>query len=255
MKKKLFFLMLCVLFILLCIGILLFPSDRSGPAAETEPKPTLEEFLNSIENPQIRILYEQLYDLYDYETFDRRSPIPQYFQTVYTDKFSVGTIQSAGCGITSLSMVASFLFEEEITPDWMLRYDCGPNPAAAMEAGIEDLKLNCKTWYGDAATEKLDGALDAGKPVIVLHQSGSYFTKSGHFFVIAGKNPDGSYIVNDPNMINYLNPRLVDGYTHGFSREDITAGLVGLYIFDSKEEFTDRRGIADSGKENGLWES
>lgn len=255
MKKKLFFLMLCVLFILLCIGIMLFRSDRSGPAAETEPKPTLEEFLNSIENPQIRILYEQLYDLYDYETFDRRSPIPQYFQTVYTDKFSVGTIQSAGCGITSLSMVASFLFEEEITPDWMLRYDCGPNPAAAMEAGIEDLKLNCETWYGDAATEKLDGALDAGKPVIVLHQSGSYFTKSGHFFVIAGKNPDGSYIVNDPNMLNYFNPRLVEGYTHGFSREDITAGLVGLYIFDSKEEFTDRRGIADSGKENGLWES
>ena len=56
-------------------------------------------------------------------------------------------------------------------------------------------------------------------------------------------------------MINYFNPRLVEGYTHGFSREDITAGLVGLYIFDSKEEFTDRRGIADSGMENGLWES
>ena len=238
MKKK----HLCFILFMLSVLILACVLLCRQPDIEPSPGPTLEEFLESIENPQIRILYEQLYELYDYEDFAVRSPVPQYFQTVYTDRFSVGTIQSAGCGITSLSMVASYLFDEEITPDEMLIYDQGPNPAAAMEAGIEDLKLNCKTWYGDAAIANLDAALDAGKIVIALHQSGSYFTKSGHFLVMAGKNPDGSYIVNDPNMINFYNPRLVDGFTNGFSREDVTAGLVGIYIFDSKEEFVDRRG-------------
>ena len=238
MKKK----QLCFILFMLSVLILACVLLCRQPGTEPSPGPTLEEFLESIENPQIRILYEQLYELYDYEDFAVRSPVPQYFQTVYTDRFSVGTIQSAGCGITSLSMVASYLFDEEITPDEMLIYDQGPNPAAAMEAGIEDLKLNCKTWYGDAAIANLDAALDAGKIVIALHQSGSYFTKSGHFLVMAGKNPDGSYIVNDPNMANYYNPRLVDGFTNGFPREDVIAGLVGIYIFDSKEEFVDRRG-------------
>ena len=138
-------------------------------------------------------------------------------------------------------MVASYLFDEAITPDMMLIYDCGSNPAAAMEAGIEGMNLNCKIHYGKAALTNLDAALDAGKPVIILHQTDSYFTRSGHFMVVAGKSPDGTYIINDPNMINYYNERLVDGYINGFPWEDISAGLVGLYIFDSKAEFVDRR--------------
>ena len=84
-------------------------------------------------------------------------------------------------------------------------------------------------------------ALEEGRPVIALHQKGSRFTKAGHFLVMAGKNPDGTYIVNDPNMENYYNPRLVDGFTNGFSREDVTAGLVGIYVFDRKDTFTDLR--------------
>lgn len=244
MKKKALCLILFILLIAVffwALGQCIHRYQAIAPGEETQPQLSLEEFLEKIENPQIRILYEQLYELYDYDAFARRSPIPQYFQTVYTEKFSVGTIQSAGCGITSLAMVASYLFEEEITPVMMLQYDCGPNPAAAMEAGIQDLKLNCQVHYGDAALENLDAALDAGRPVIALHQSGSYFTKSGHFLVMAGKNPDGTYIVNDPNMINYYSPGLVDGYTSGFSREVVSAGLVGIYIFDSKEDFVDRR--------------
>ena len=134
-------------------------------------------------------MYERLYALYDYETFDDRSPIPQRFQSIYPHKFSVGTIQSAGCGISSLSMVASYLFDEEITPDMMLKYDYGDKPATALEAGIRDMQLNCEIYYGTAALENLDKALEEGRPVIALHQKGSRFTKAGHFLVMAGTTP------------------------------------------------------------------
>lgn len=248
MRKRWFCVLLAAVILGFCAWFLwnwslenICSKEEATLPTETEPAITQEEFLDSIENPQIRILYEQLYDIYEFGSLERRSPIPLYFQTVYTDKFSTGTIQSAGCGITCLAMVASYLFDETITPDMMLKYDCGNNPAAAMEAGIEDMGLNCKTHYGKAALTNLDAALDAGKPVIILHQAHSYFTKSGHFLVVAGRNPDGTYIINDPNMINYYNERLVDGYINGFPWEDISAGLVGLYIFDSKDEFVDRR--------------
>lgn len=219
------------------------PADTviEEPQTQVEETLPLSDFLDSLESAQVRIMYERLYELYDYETFDDRSPIPQRFQSVYPNKFSVGTIQSAGCGISSLSMVASYLFEEEITPDMMLKYDYGDKPATAMEAGIRDMKLNCEIHYGNAALEELDKALEEGRPVIALHQKGSRFTKAGHFLVMAGKNADGTYIINDPNMENYYNPRLVEGFTHGFSREDATAGLVGIYVFDAKADFTDLR--------------
>ena len=216
------------------------------PAPVEESKITLEDFLNNIQDKSTRNFYERLYEMYDFEQFNARSEIPQYFQTVYTNKFSVGTIRSAGCGISSLAMISSYLFEEEITPPMMLKYDRGPNPAAALEAGIRGLKLNCTTYRGDAAKDNLDEALEAGHPVIANVRKSSIFTEAGHFIVIAGKTEDGKYIVNDPNLENYYNPRMVDGFMNGFTRKEITTGLAGIYIFDTKDEFVDMRNIEAS---------
>lgn len=211
--------------------------------APTEPEITLKDFLNSIEDKSTRDFYERLYEMYDFEQFNARSKIPQYFQTVYTDKFSVGTIRSAGCGISSLAMISSYLFDEEITPNMMLKYDRGPNPAAALEAGIRGLKLNCTTYRGDAAIDNLDEALESGHPVIANVRKASIFTEAGHFIVIAGKTDEGKYIVNDPNLENYYNPHMVDGFMNGFTRKEITTGLAGIYIFDTKDEFVDMRNV------------
>lgn len=209
---------------------------------DTEAKSeSLEEYLESIENNQVKKFYKQLYDLYDYETFQTRSIIPQYFQTIYGNKFSCGTIQSAGCGISSLAMVSSYLFDEIITPDMMTIYDSGPSPASAFEKGIRSLKLNCEIHRGQAAIDNVDRALDSRHPVIALVGGGSIFTEKGHFIVLAGKTADGKYIVNDPNLENFYKPSLIDGFTNGFTRDEITAGLRGIYIFDTKENFIDRR--------------
>lgn len=206
-----------------------------------EHKETLEEFLNNIDDKQIKKFYKQLYDLYDFETFNSRSVIPQYFQTIYGNKFSCGTIQSAGCGISSLAMISSYLFDEIITPDMMTIYDNGPSPASAFEKGIKKLNLNCEIHRGAEAADNLDRALATGHPVIALIGKASIFTDYGHFIVIAGKTPEGKYIVNDPNIENYYQPHLIEGFTNGFTKEQITRGLNGIYIFDTKEEFIDKR--------------
>lgn len=206
-----------------------------------DEKPTLEEFLSGIEDKQVKKFYTKLYELYDYNTFDERSEIPQYFQTIYVNKFSCGTIQSAGCGISSLAMVSSYLFDEIITPDMMTIYDSGPSPATAFEKGIKRLNLNCEVYRGQAAIDNLDAALEEGHPVIALMGRASIFTETGHFIVIAGKTPDGKYTVNDPNLENLYKPNLIEGFTNGFTKTEVTRGIKGIYIFDTKEQFKDKR--------------
>ena len=223
----------------------LFVTESGMEETVADSEITLEEFLDAIEIKPTREFYERLYAMYDFEAFNARTHIPQYFQTVYYQKFSVGTIQSAGCGITSLAMISSYLFDEEITPDMMLVYDKGFTPASALEAGILDMKLNCHKYFGMAAAEHLDEALDAGHPIIANVRKDSIFTDSGHFIVIAGRTEDGKYIVNDPNLENYYLPRRVDGFMNGFTRKEIVTGLAAIYIFDTKEDFVDMRGTED----------
>ena len=131
-----------------------------------EEKQTLEAFLNSIEDPQNKDFYTRLYEIYDFETFPYRSNIPLYFQTTYTQPFANGTIRSAGCGITSLSMICTYLYDEVITPDMMLKYQCSTEPAATMENAIRVMNLNCTKYYGMAALENLDIAIGNDCPII-----------------------------------------------------------------------------------------
>ena len=203
---------------------------------------TLSEFLSTVDNEQNLKFYQQLYSMYDYESFNNRSDVPQYFQTTYTQPFATGTIRSSGCGITSLAMVASYLTGEEITPDMLTNGYRGDNPASAMHAGIKNLGLKLTTYegWGIACQElnengktNLDEALEAGKPVIARMNSSSLFTEGGHFIVIAGKTEDGKYIVNDPNIENYYKQHMVDGFTNGFTEEQITRGLCGIYILET----------------------
>lgn len=203
---------------------------------------TLSEFLSTVDNEQNLKFYQQLYSMYDFQSFNNRSDVPQYFQTTYTQPFARGTIRSSGCGITSLAMVASYLTGEEITPDMLTNGYRGDNPASAMHAGIKNLGLKLTTYegWGIACQElnedgktNLDAALESGKPVIARMNSSSLFTEGGHFIVIAGKTEDGKYIVNDPNLENYYKPHMVDGFTNGFTEEQITRGLCGIYVLDT----------------------
>ena len=210
-------------------------SSDSSTLGATKPAETLEEFLASVDDPWAKKWYETMFTElgYDYDTFWSTSNIPRDFQSVYSDAFASGTIRSAGCGITSLSMLSEYLTGEHITPPELTRGYIGDNPASALEKNLNELGIQWERKFGADAVTALDASLDAGKPVIINVRERSIFTDGGHFMVVAGKTEDGKYIVNDPNIENYLKPNMVDGFMNGFTKEEITQGLSHIYIFGS----------------------
>ena len=110
-------------------------SEKRGEApAETEPAEELD------------IISMQIAPGWDH--------VPLYFQTDYPyTMYGSGTIESSGCSITSLAMVASYLTEHEYLPDELARYFGGraENNIARLETGSESLQLpfskapNCGT--------------------------------------------------------------------------------------------------------------
>ena len=219
-------------------------TETQIPVFETTPEEDpLEEFLAGIEDARSLDMYTKLFNIYEFEPFVGRTEIPQYFQSLYLNPFATGTIKSSGCGLTCLSMITTYLFEETITPDMLTRGYRGDNPAWVMEKQIEVMNLRCDMYYGNKAVTELDKAMENGNPVILLHRDNgernidSIFTDGGHFIVLAGMTEDGRYLVNDPNMYNLLSGKYTDEYMNGFTRSQILKGLVGTYVFDTKAEF------------------
>ena len=208
------------------------PSLGSGNGSN-KPAPTLEEFLESQQDPYAKKWFTDMFTKlgYDYETFWDTSNIPRDFQSLYSDKFATGTIRSAGCGITSLSMLSEYLTGEYKSPSELTRGYIGDNPASALEKGLNATGVEWSRSFGANAMSDLDASLAAGKPVIINVRKASIFTDGGHFMVVTGKTEDGKYIVNDPNIENYLKPSMVDGFTNGFTREQIQQGLSHVIIF------------------------
>ena len=205
----------------------------SGKNGNNKPAPTLDAFLSSVTDPQAKEWYTKMFTElgYDYNTFWDTSNIPRDFQSVYSQNFSKGTIRSAGCGITSLSMLSEYLTGEYKSPVELAGSYRGDNPASALEKGLNATGVEWSRSHGTKAMDDLDASLAAGKPVIANVRGSSIFTDNGHFIVIAGKTPDGKYIVNDPNIENYLNPSMVDGFTNGFTRKQIAQGLAHVIVF------------------------
>ncbi len=206
----------------------------SNEAKGNKPAETLEEFLASIDDPQAKKWYNQMFNElgYDYDTFWTQSNIPRDFQSLYTNAFASGTIRSSGCGITSLSMLSEYLTGEYKSPEELTQGYKGDNPASALYKGLNKMGVDYELKWGNDALAALDSYLDAGKPVIVNVKESSIFTDGGHYMVIAGKTDDGKYIVNDPNIENYLNPSMVDGFSNGFTREDVIRGLSYVITLD-----------------------
>lgn len=182
---------------------------------------------------EIDAAYNYLYNLYEIDYYSPHTKFPQYFQSDYGHvPFSGGTIRSHGCGITSFSMVASYIFQKTITPDMLAKEYNSSNPAGAMEAAMRGYDLLPTKYYGDIVHEYMWDAIADGKPVIALMKSSSLFTDTGHFILIAGMTEDEKYIVYDPNKFNYNKSNLKEKFKTGFTKEELSLGLSGCYIFD-----------------------
>lgn len=158
--------------------------------------------------------------------------VPLYFQNDYPDiMYGNGTVESSGCGITALAMVASYLTDHQYLPDELARYFGGraENNIARLEAGSEAMQL---------PYEKLENfhkaleALRQGKVVIALMNGDSIFTDSQHFIVLTGFNEEGKIMVHDPYQPNYDHWMLKNAFVNGFSEGDLSCGFAGSWAYD-----------------------
>lgn len=159
--------------------------------------------------------------------------IPLYFQTDYPDvRYGEGTIETSGCGIVSLAMVASYMTGHEYLPDELADYFggyVGSNVQRMLHAA-DELKL---PWHQATNWHYAKDALKKGALVIVLVDGRSAFTTSQHFLVVKGMSPEGQRVmVNDSYEPNYDKWDLKEGFEKGFTDKQITKGYCGAWIFD-----------------------
>ena len=160
------------------------------------------------------------------------SSVPLYFQNDYPDvMFGSGTVETSGCSITSLAMVATYLTGHEYLPDELAGYFGGraENNMARMEYGIEKMKLPCRKAENWHVVLK---ELERGKVVILLVDEKSIFTDSQHFVVLTGMTEDGLILVNDSNRDNYERWDLREKLITGFPQSDLCRGFNGAWCFD-----------------------
>ena len=145
--------------------------------------------------------------------------------------FGSGTVETSGCSITSLAMVATYLTGHEYLPDELAGYFGGraENNMARMEYGIEKMKLPCRKAENWHVVLK---ELERGKVVILLVDEKSIFTDSQHFVVLTGMTEDGLILVNDSNRENYERWDLKEKLLTGFPQSDLWKGFNGAWCFD-----------------------
>ena len=171
--------------------------------------------------------------------------MPHYNQFDYDDvlygsqKGGRKTVADRGCGITSLAMVASYLYQDEsITPDYLATVYGDPdnNPVDGIDystlahimvsVGTEHLGLNMELTYSFKDAIK---ALQDGKVIISLQNPGCFTAvPNGHFVVFRGITEDGRVLVNDPNGYTYA--RYPEYFADGFPQSKLWDTGSGYWI-------------------------
>lgn len=161
--------------------------------------------------------------------------VPLYFQNDYPDvMYGSGTVETSGCSITSLAMIATYLTGYEYLPDELAYYFGGraENNIARLECAAEALGLpyeKPENWHYTLAE------LNKGKCAIILVSSISAFTESQHFLVLTGLTEDGKILVNDSYEPNYQKWDLKNGFESGFPESMLCAGYQGAWVFDKND--------------------
>lgn len=172
---------------------------------------------------------------------ERIPAVPLYFQQDYADVDygNHGTVSSHGCGITSVAMVFSYLFDEPMLPDRM----AGEYGYKNHEGG------SCWTLFPDSGADyglkviqtgnwkEVKAALEGGQVVIANARNNTIFTGGGHYIVLAAITEDGRVIVRDPNRLNYAageNSALGQGFAYGFEEKYVRA-CTQFWIYPHKD--------------------
>lgn len=171
--------------------------------------------------------------------------VPLYFQQDYADIPYGGykdTVSTNGCGITSLAMVFTYLFDEPIMPDRLAKEYRGKGsdsgscwtlfPESGADYGLEVIQTG--NW------KEVKEALERGQVVIANARANTIFTGGGHYIVLAGMTEDGRVIVRDPNRLNYAageNSALGQGFSYGFEQKYVKC-CTQYWIYPHKDYAT-----------------
>ena len=234
-------LLVIILFVLESVGMF---EVAALATVKTVPESTMTEETQQVEEtvvetvPETTIPEETIPEF----VYEEQIPmVPQYFQQDYAHiKYgNHGTVSSHGCGITSVAMVFSYLFDEPILPDRM-----------AGEYGYKNFSGgSCWTLFPDSGADygleviqtgnwkEVKEALKRGQVVIANARSNTIFTSGGHYIVLAGMTEDGRVIVRDPNRYNFglgETSILTIGFTYGFE-EKYVHGCTQYWIYPHKD--------------------
>ena len=173
--------------------------------------------------------------LYPDIAHERFPEIPLYLQQDYPNTWYGGfKIRSNGCGITSFSMLASYMTDNEMTPPEMCarygrysHYNGTDGLLFNNEPAVLGFYLREKTYD----TRMAKKALEEGHVVISVQHPG-YWTRGGHYIVCESINEEGKVQVRDSNIYNYFNIRSHKEDAHEWG--NITAAGSGYWIYEYK---------------------
>ena len=173
--------------------------------------------------------------LYPDIAHERFPEVPLYLQQDYGEyRYGNYPLRTYGCGITSLSMLSSYMTDTELTPPIMCdRYGsyCSNWGTDYMifryEPPTMGYFLREQVFDPDLAYQ----ALEDGYIVISCQQKG-YWTKTGHYIVIEKMDEDGVQ-VRDSNIYNYK--RIPAHKKDRHTWHSITQASVSYWIFEKKQ--------------------
>ena len=142
---------------------------------------------------------------------------PLYFQQDFPESmYGKYPLATWGCGITTLSMLASYMCDEWLTPPVLAReygdycYSTGTDANLIADAAPE---LGYYVyWMGYQWTTSRDYMEQGYETICVQHKG--YFTSGGHYLILREQYEDGTLSIRDSNIFNYgkLHPHADDHF-------------------------------------------
>lgn len=173
--------------------------------------------------------------LYPDIAHERFPVVPLYLQQDYPNtKYGAYKITSHGCGITTMSMLASYMADDDYTPPRMCElydnyvYKTGTDGRLFVTAPAElGFYLRQQTYeWRDAYA-----ALEQGYIVVSVQHKG-FWTRGGHYLLVEKLLEDGRIQVRDSNIFNY--GRLHDHKIDSFEWHTVTPAGKCYWIYEPK---------------------
>ncbi|MBO7253636.1 MAG: peptidylprolyl isomerase [Oscillospiraceae bacterium] len=173
--------------------------------------------------------------LYPDVAHQRYPEVPLYLQQDYpSTMYGHYKISSNGCGITTFSMLTTYMTDEEWTPPEMCdmygRYSFSNGTDGMIfinEPPVFGYFLREKTYDYHVAKQAL-----ADGYIVISIQSKGYWTGGGHYILLEKLTEDGLVQVRDSNIANYLKLDMHQQDKHEWS--SIIAAGSGYWIFEPK---------------------